>query len=73
MDVLDRAKGIDIDGVIKFGETGNPVLRAPINSGNIGLPIYAGINSLVAVQESGIDISIYPISSITNYKNMKKL
>ncbi|HUV83781.1 MAG TPA: NrpR regulatory domain-containing protein [archaeon] len=73
IDILEKAKEIDISGLIKLGEPGNPILRAPISPGKIGLPIYAGINSLVAVQESGIDISIHPISSIMNYKDMTKL
>jgi repressor of nif and glnA expression len=73
IDILEKAKEIDIDGLIKLGEPGTPILKAPISPGKIGLPIYAGINGLVAVQESGIDISIHPISSIMNYKDMTKL
>lgn len=73
VEILDKAKEIDINGVIKFGEPGSPVLRAPISPGKIGLAIYAGINNLAAVEESGINISIHPISAITNYKNMSKL
>lgn len=73
IDILEKAKEIDINGLIKLGEPGKSILRAPINPGKIGLSIYAGINSLAAVQESGIDISVHPISSIMNYKDMKKL
>jgi len=73
VNVLDKAKKIDIDCLIEMGKPGTPVLRAPVSPGKIGLPVYAGINSMAAVKESGIDISINPISTITNYKNMTRL
>ena len=73
MNALNKAKKIDIDCLIEMGRPGTPVLRAPVSPGKIGLPVYAGINSMAAVKESGIDISINPISTITNYKNMTRL
>ncbi len=73
VEVLERAREIDIGGIIEIGEPGASVLRAPISAGKIGVSLYAGINSLVAVQESGIDISIHPISTITRFKDMTRL
>lgn len=69
-EVLEKARKIDINGLIQMGEPNSPVLGAPINPGKIGIPIYAGINSLVAVAESGIEIDIHPISTIMNYQDM---
>jgi repressor of nif and glnA expression len=73
IEVLDKASKIDIDGLINVGEPGASVLGAPISSGKIGISIYAGINSLEVVEESGINIFIHPISTIRNYKDMIKL
>ncbi|MCG7850108.1 MAG: DUF128 domain-containing protein [ANME-2 cluster archaeon] len=73
IEVLEKAKGINIEGVIEVGEPGTPVLRAPVNTGKIGVSLYAGVNSLVAVQENGIDISVHPISTITSFKDMTRL
>ncbi|MCL7415138.1 MAG: NrpR regulatory domain-containing protein [ANME-2 cluster archaeon] len=73
IEVLEQAREIDIDGVIEVGEPNTPVLRAPISAGKIGVSLYAGINSMVAVKESGIEVSIHPISSILNFKDMTRL
>ena len=73
IEVLEKAKGIDIDGVIEVGEPGTPVLRAPVNAGKIGVSLYAGINNMVAVEESGIEVSIHPISSIIDFKDMTRM
>lgn len=73
LDVLEKAKKININGLIQMGEPDSPVLGAPVSSGKIGVPLYAGINCLVAVEEKGIDIAIQPISSITRLKSMTRL
>ena len=73
VEVLNKAMEIDIDCLIKISEPGTPVLKAPVTPGKIGLPVYAGINSMAAVEESGIDITIQPISTITDYKKMTRL
>ncbi|MBW6517612.1 MAG: DUF128 domain-containing protein [ANME-2 cluster archaeon] len=73
IEVLEKARGIDISGVIEIGQPGASVLGGPINTGKIGISLYAGVNSLVAVDENGIDISIHPISTITNFKDMTRI
>jgi repressor of nif and glnA expression len=73
IEVLDKAKGIDIDGLMGIGKPGCPVFNAPVSPGKIGLSIYAGLNCIVAMEESGIDVSVFPISSMANYKNMIRL
>ncbi|MCL7412263.1 MAG: NrpR regulatory domain-containing protein [ANME-2 cluster archaeon] len=73
IEVLEKARLIDIYGVIEVGQPGPSVLGGPINAGKIGVSLYAGVNSLVAVDERGIDISIHPISTITRFKDMTRL
>ncbi|MCK4937123.1 MAG: DUF128 domain-containing protein [Methanosarcinales archaeon] len=73
IEVLEKARVINIDGVIEVGKPDTPVLRAPVNAGKIGVSLYAGINNMVAVEESGIEVSIIPISSIIDFKDMTRI
>lgn len=73
IEVLEKAREIDIYGIIEVGQPDTSVLGGPISPGKIGVSLYAGVNSLVAVDESGIDISIHPISTITHFKDMTRL
>lgn len=73
IEVLEKAREIDIYGIIEVGQPDTSVLGGPISPGKIGVSLYAGVNSLVAVDESGIDISIHPISTITRFRDMTRL
>jgi repressor of nif and glnA expression len=35
--------------------------------------VYAGTNIMAAVEESGINVDTYPISTIMDFKDLKKL
>lgn len=71
--VLDSVMEMQIGGVVEIGETGKSVLNAPIDAGKIGIAVYAGVNSMAAVEESGINVVTHPISTIVDFKQMKKL
>ncbi len=62
-----------IGGVAEIGKPGMPVLNGPVESGNVGIAVYAGVNAMAAVEESGIKVTTYPISTIIDFKELKKL
>lgn len=71
--VLKSAMSIGISDVTEIGEPGKSVLNAPVDSGKIGVVVYAGTNIMAAVEESGINVTTYPISTIMDFKELKKL
>jgi len=72
-DLLDRAKGAGIDGLMKMSEPGDPNMGCPVGAGKVGIAFCGGVNAVVAAQELGIDIRTMPISSLQDYDRMKEL
>jgi repressor of nif and glnA expression len=71
--ILKSAMSMGIADVMQVGESGKSVLNAPVDSGKVGVVVYAGTNIMAAVEESGINVSTYPISTIMDFKDLKKL
>jgi len=71
--VLKSAMSMGIADITEIGEPGKSVLNAPVDSGKVGVVVYAGTNIMAAVEESGINVSTFPISTIMDFKDLKKL
>ena len=71
--VLKSAMSVGISDIAEIGEPGKSVLNAPVDAGKVGVVVYAGTNIMAAVEESGINVATYPISTIMDFKDLKKL
>jgi repressor of nif and glnA expression len=71
--ILRSAMSMGIADVTQVGESGKSVLNAPVDPGKVGVVVYAGTNIMAAVEESGINVENYPISTIMDFKELKKL
>ena len=71
--ILDTVMDTRIGGIVEMGETGKQVLNAPVDAGKVGVAVYAGTNAMAAVEESGIDVTTYPISTVIDFGELKKL
>jgi repressor of nif and glnA expression len=71
--ILRSAMSMGIADVTQVGESGKSVLNAPVDPGKVGVVVYAGTNIMAAVEESGINVDNYPISTIMDFKDLKKL
>lgn len=71
--ILATVMDARIGGIVEIGEPGKSVLNAPVVTGKVGVVVYAGTNAMAAVEESGIDVTTYPISTIMDFKELKKL
>ncbi len=72
-DLLGRAKGAGVDGMVKMSEPGEPNMGCPVGSGKVGIAFCGGVNAVVASEELGVDIRTMPISSIEEYGRMREL
>lgn len=71
--ILGTVMDTRIGGIVEIGEPGKSVLNAPVDAGKVGVVVYAGTNAMAAVEESGIDVTTYPISTIIDFGELKKL
>ncbi len=71
--ILGTVMDTRIGGIVEIGEPGRSVLNAPVDAGKVGVVVYAGTNAMAAVEESGINVTTYPISTVIDFKELKKL
>ncbi|MFZ3383776.1 MAG: DUF128 domain-containing protein [Candidatus Methanoperedens sp.] len=71
--LMKTAMSIGIADITQIGEPGMSVLNAPVDSGKVGVVVYAGTNIMAAVEESGINVTTFPISTIMDFKELKAL
>lgn len=72
-EILKKAGLSDMAGTITIGGSGEELFGAPADIGKSGIPIFVGVNTIAAVQEAGIKVNTYPISTILDYSTMYKL
>lgn len=71
--VLHSITDSRIGGITEIGKPGKAVLDAPVDNGKVGIVVYAGVNAMAAVEETGIKVNTYPISTVVDFKELKKL
>ncbi len=71
--VLELVTDAGIASIAEIGKPGKSVLNAPVDAGKVGVVVYAGVNAVAAVEETGIKVETHPISSIMDFKDLKKL
>jgi len=72
-EVLKSAMSTGIAEITEVGKPGHSVLDAPVDSGKVGVVVYAGTNIMAAVEESGINVTTFPISTIMDFKELKRI
>jgi len=71
--VLESIMDLRIGGIAEIGKPGKPVLNASVDAGRVGVVAYAGVNGMAAVEEMGINVDTHPISTILDFRELKKL
>jgi repressor of nif and glnA expression len=71
--VLKSIMDVRIGSIAEIGKPGKSVFDAPVETGKVGVAAYAGVNAVAAVEEMGIRIETYPVSTIIDFNELKKL
>ncbi len=72
-EVLNYIVDARIGSIAEIGRPGKSVLNAAIDAGKVGIAVYAGTNIMAAVSEIGVKVTTYPISTVIDFNEMKKL
>ncbi|HJH31180.1 MAG TPA: DUF128 domain-containing protein [Methanosarcinaceae archaeon] len=72
-DVLELAKMSDLSGAITVGMSGESLFGAPASAGKSGIPVFVGVNAIAAVEETGIEVNTYPVSTVMEYSKMSEI
>ena len=72
-DLLERAKGVGIGGLMRISKPGGPNMGCPVAAGKVGIAFCGGVNAAVAAAEVGAEITTAPISSLLEYGMMRDL
>jgi repressor of nif and glnA expression len=72
-DLLERAKGVGIGGLMRISGPGEPNMGCPVAAGKVGIAFCGGVNPAVAAGEEGVDIVTTPISSLLEYGRLADL
>ena len=72
-EILELAKKSDINGAVTIGKNGESLFGAPVEAGKSGLPVFVGVNSIAAVEETGIEVTTYPVSTVLEYSTMSEI
>ena len=59
-----------MNGIFITGGVGEPVCEMPVETGRAGIVVIGGLNPLAAVQEAGIEVESYAMSTLIEYKNL---
>ena len=71
--ILRSVMDARIGSIAEIGKSGKSVLNAPVDTGKVGVVVYAGTNAVAAVEESGIRVETHPISTVIDFKELKKV
>jgi len=72
-EVLGSVVDARIGGIAEIGEPGKSVLNVAVDTGKVGVVVYAGTNLMATVSEMGIRVTTYPISTVIDFKDLEKL
>jgi len=69
--ILARTVAAGIIDYVKIGEPHSPVLGAPVAAGMTGISVSAGLNSIAAIQEVGIEVAVEPVATVMDYSEFE--
>ncbi|KXA99428.1 hypothetical protein AKJ42_03225 [candidate division MSBL1 archaeon SCGC-AAA261C02] len=72
-DIVNQAKGRELDGVMVVGGSGEPLYGLPVDVNRVGIVIVGGINPITAAEESGIAIETKTMETTLDIGEMEHI
>jgi repressor of nif and glnA expression len=71
-DVVAKLRNAGLGGLMVMGNTSEPVCEIPVELNRIGMILIGGLNPIAAAEETGIEVENYAMSTVLEYKKLKK-
>ncbi len=69
-DVISKLAKARINGSLAFGNVSEPVCEVDVDLNRAGMILIGGLNPVAAVEEAGIDVETYAMSTVVDYKEL---
>ena len=73
LEILEKLKKINIDGVLNIGENGKNTLGIPVDKNSFGLSIIGGVTPICIAQELGYNVNIETIDELEKFNKLNKI
>jgi len=71
--IIESMRKAGISGVAGISECGEPIFGVSTSQARVSIVVYAGLNIMALVEETGIDIQVFPVSIILNISRFREL
>ena len=68
--VLNKLNDARIHGVILLGNASEPVCEMQMELNKIGMVLMGGLNPIAAVEEAGLEVESFPMSTVVEYSDL---
>lgn len=69
-ETVQKLKDARLHGVLTLGHANEPVCEMTVGLNRVGIVLIGGLNPLAAVEEAGIEVEYFPMSTVVEYRNL---
>jgi repressor of nif and glnA expression len=69
-EAITKLKEAGIGGLLIMGNISEPVCEIPLGLNRVGMVLYGGMNPVAAVEEAGIEVQNFALSTIIEYRHL---
>ena len=71
--LIKRLEEIGLGGVLMIGDPNQPVLDIPVGIGRVGIIVVGGLNSVAAVEESGLATTNFTLHNLCDFSQLQPI
>lgn len=69
-ETVQKLKDARLYGVLTLGHANEPVCEMPVELNRAGMVLMGGLNPLAAIEEAGIEVEYFPMSTVVEYRDL---
>jgi hypothetical protein len=69
-EVMSKLNKARLHGVLLLGNASEPVCEMQLELNRIGMVLMGGLNPIAAVEEAGLEVESFPMSTVVDYRDL---